>query len=63
MVAGQSADVVNFSLAPDMQKLVKAGIVSSKWDTVGPDHGMVTDSVVVFIVRKGNPKHIKAGAT
>jgi len=60
VVAGQAADVVNFSLATDMQKLVTAGIVSSKWDTVGPDHGMVTDSVVVFVVRPGNPKHIKS---
>ncbi len=58
VVAGQPADVVNFSLEPDMQTLVQAGIVSPKWDTVGPDHGNVTDSVVVFIVRPGNPQHI-----
>ena len=60
VVAGQAADVVNFSLEPDMETLVKAGLVSPKWDTVGPDHGNVTDSVVVFIVRPGNPKHIKS---
>jgi sulfate transport system substrate-binding protein len=58
VVAGQAADVVNFSLAPDMAALVKAGIVSPNWDTVGPARGNVTDSVVVFIVRPGNPKHI-----
>ena len=58
VIAGQAADVVNFSLEPDMAKLVQAGLVSPKWDTVGPDHGNVTDSVVVFIVRPGNPKHI-----
>jgi sulfate/thiosulfate-binding protein len=58
VAAGQAADVVNFSLEPDMQTLVKAGIVSPSWDTVGPDHGMVTDSVVVFVVRQGNPKHL-----
>jgi len=58
VVAGQSADVVNFSLEPDMEKLVQAGIVAPSWVKVGPDHGMVTDSVVVFVVRKGNPKHI-----
>jgi sulfate transport system substrate-binding protein len=58
VVAGQPADVVNFSLEPDMESLVQAGIVSPKWDTVGPDHGNVTDSVVVFIVRPGNPLHI-----
>ncbi|HXR54991.1 MAG TPA: sulfate ABC transporter substrate-binding protein [Acidimicrobiales bacterium] len=59
VVAGQAADVVNFSLEPDMETLVKAGIVSPKWDKFGPDHGNVTDSVVVFIVRPGNPKHIR----
>ena len=59
VVDGQPADVVNFSLEPDMAKLVKAGLVSSSWDTVGPDHGFVTNSVVVFVVRKGNPDHIQ----
>ena len=29
---GLPADVVNFSLEPDMAKLVKAGLVSSSWD-------------------------------
>ena len=54
---GLPADVVNFSLSPDMQKLVKAGLVSKKWaDT--PTDGMVTNSIVSFVVRKGNPKHI-----
>ena len=62
VIAGQPADVVNFSLEPDMAKVVKAGLVSSSWDTVGPDQGMVTDSVVAFIVRKGNPKHITTWA-
>ena len=54
---GLPADVVNFSLSPDMQKLVKAGIVSSKWDA-GPTKGFVTNSIVSFVVRPGNPKHI-----
>jgi sulfate/thiosulfate transport system substrate-binding protein len=58
VVSGQPADVVNFSLEPDMAKLVKANLVSPDWDTVGPAQGMVTDSVVVFVVRKGNPKNI-----
>jgi sulfate transport system substrate-binding protein len=57
VAAGQPADVVNFSLTPDMDTLVKAGLVASSWDG-GPTKGFVTDSVVVFVVRKGNPKHI-----
>jgi sulfate/thiosulfate transport system substrate-binding protein len=55
---GLPADVVAFSLAPDMKRLVDAGIVDANWDKQ-PHKGMVTDSVVVFAVRKGNPKGIK----
>ncbi len=54
---GLHADVVNFSLAPDVEKLVKAGLVSPSWNK-NATHGFVTDSVAVIIVRKGNPKHI-----
>jgi sulfate transport system substrate-binding protein len=56
--AGLKADVVSFSLEPDMDRLVKAGLVESNWaDT--PSKGLVTTSLVSFIVRKGNPKGIK----
>jgi sulfate/thiosulfate transport system substrate-binding protein len=58
---GLPADVVNFSLDPDMAKLVTAGLVSPNWDS-GPTKGIVTDSIVSFIVRPGNPKHIKTWA-
>src|SRR5439155_19581167 len=57
VLAGQHADVVNLSLEPDVEKLVKAGLVSSSWNQ-NATHGFVSDSVVVIIVRKGNPKHI-----
>ena len=55
--SGQPADIVAFSTTPDMTRLVKDGIVSSDWDA-NPQKGMSSDSVVVFVVRKGNPKHI-----
>jgi sulfate transport system substrate-binding protein len=55
--AGLPADVVEFSLETDMTRLVDAGLVASDWNA-GPQKGMVTDSVVVFAVRKGNPKGI-----
>jgi sulfate transport system substrate-binding protein len=58
IIAGLKADVVELSLAPDMDQLVKAGIVSPKWKQQSYK-GMVTNSVVVFVVRPGNPKHIK----
>jgi len=54
---GLHADVVNFSLEPDVTRLVKAGLVSADWNQ-NATHGFVTNSVAVIIVRKGNPKHI-----
>ncbi len=56
--AGQKADVVSFSTEPDMTKLVDAGIVDPTWKD-GPNEGLVTTSVVSFVVREGNPKNIK----
>jgi sulfate/thiosulfate-binding protein len=56
--AGLPADVAALSLAPDVDKLVKSGDVSSSW-TSGPTKGFVTNSVVAFLVRKGNPKNIE----
>ena len=45
-----------------MTRLVEAGIVAADWNA-GEHKGMVTDSVVVFIVREGNPKGSRAGTT
>jgi sulfate/thiosulfate-binding protein len=56
--AGLKADVVTFSLAPDVDRLVKAGLVAANWDAT-PTKGFVTTSEVAFIVRKGNPKGIR----
>ncbi len=56
--AGLKADVVSFSTEPDMTRLVDAGLVGKDWNTT-PNKGLVTTSVVSFIVRKGNPKNIK----
>jgi sulfate transport system substrate-binding protein len=61
VAAGLSADVVNFSTTLDMKELVKAGEVSSSWAS-GPTQGMVADSVVAFVVRKGNPLNITTWA-
>jgi sulfate/thiosulfate transport system substrate-binding protein len=56
--AGQPADVVTFSTEPDMTRLVDAGLVEPTWKD-GPHEGLVTTSVVSFVVREGNPKNIK----
>ncbi len=61
VVSGLPANLVNFSLALDMKKLVTAGLVSKKWNN-NKTRGMVTDSIVSFVVRKGNPDHINSWA-
>jgi sulfate transport system substrate-binding protein len=57
--AGLKADIVNFSLAPDVDRLVKADLVSGDWTSATPHQGFLTTSLVAFVVRKGNPKGIK----
>lgn len=56
--AGQKADVVSFSTEPDMTRLVDAGLVADDWNA-GANRGLVTTSVVAFVVRRGNPKGIR----
>src|ERR671935_289814 len=58
VVNGLHADVVAFSLEPDVTTLVKAHLVSPSWNK-NRWHGLVTRSVVVFVLRNGNPKHIR----
>jgi sulfate transport system substrate-binding protein len=59
--AGQPADVVTFSTEPDMTRLVDAGLVAADWNA-GANKGLVTTSLVSFVVRKGNPKNIRTWA-
>jgi len=55
---GLDADYVHFSLEPDITRLVDAGLVDKDWKG-GPTKGIVTSSVVTFVVRDGNPKNIQ----
>ena len=57
VASGFQADVVALSLAPDVDIIKKAGLITHDW-TSAPDGGMVSSSVVVFDVRSGNPRHI-----
>lgn len=57
VAAGQPADVVHFALAPDIDRLVESKLVSSNWDQ-NQYKGIVANSLIVFVVRPGNPKHI-----
>jgi sulfate/thiosulfate transport system substrate-binding protein len=56
--SGNKADLVHYSLESDVTRLVKDGIVDKSWNA-GPTKGIATSSLVVFVVRKGNPKNIK----
>jgi sulfate/thiosulfate-binding protein len=58
VAAGLKADIVALSLAPDVDTLVKEGLVDAKWSKQS-FKGMVTDSVVVIVLRDGNPKKIR----
>ncbi|MFF2552136.1 sulfate ABC transporter substrate-binding protein [Nocardia sp. NPDC058058] len=55
---GAEADVVNFSVEPDVTRLVDAGLVDASWNA-DANKGIPFGSVVVIAVRKGNPKGIK----
>ncbi len=57
VAAGQPADVVHFALAPDIDRLVESKLVSPNWDQ-NKYNGIVANSLIVFVVRPGNPKHI-----
>jgi sulfate/thiosulfate-binding protein len=63
VLAGQKADIVAFSLAPDVDKLTDDKLVPADWvaqtEAAGGKGGFVTTSLVSFVVRKGNPKGIK----
>jgi sulfate transport system substrate-binding protein len=58
---GLKADIVFLSTGDDVNLLVDQGLVDPKWDRQSYD-GIAADTVVVFAVRNGNPKHIKGWA-
>jgi sulfate/thiosulfate transport system substrate-binding protein len=58
VVNGLKADLVFLSTGDDVNLLVDAGLVDAKWNRQSYG-GIGADTVVVFAVRNGNPKHIK----
>jgi sulfate/thiosulfate transport system substrate-binding protein len=59
VIAGQPADLVFLSAGDDVNQLVDAGLVNQNWNHQGYN-GIAANTVVVFAVRDGNPKHIKS---
>lgn len=56
---GLPADVVNFSVEPDVTRLVKAGVVDEDWKKQAPNGSVPFGSVAALVVRQGNPKNIR----
>lgn len=57
VVDGKPADIVNFSVEPDITRLVKADKVAKDWNA-DTTKGIPFGSVVSLVVREGNPKNI-----
>ncbi|GAB4231443.1 MAG: sulfate ABC transporter substrate-binding protein [Acidobacteriota bacterium] len=58
VVGGFEADVVALSLAPDVDRIARAGLITHDWRS-RPYGGIVTRSIVVMAVREGNPLGIR----
>ncbi len=56
--AGLNADIAALSMGPEIDKLVTAGLADKDWNKQ-PNGGVPATSLVVIVVRKGNPKNIK----
>lgn len=59
VVDGLEADVVSLALPSDIDLLRKDGLISNEWTERLPNHSQPFTSMIVFVVRKGNPKAIK----
>jgi sulfate transport system substrate-binding protein len=58
IIGGFEADVAALSLEGDLAKVAEAGLITHDWK-IGPQKGMITQSVVVIGYRAGNPKNLK----
>jgi sulfate/thiosulfate-binding protein len=59
VVDGLEADVVTLALAYDIDAIAKAGLLPRAWQGRLPQNSCPYTSTIVFLVRAGNPKHIK----
>lgn len=57
IIGGFEADIAALSLEGDIDKIAEAGLITHDWKAK-PNHGMISDSIVVIAVRQGNPKGI-----
>jgi sulfate/thiosulfate transport system substrate-binding protein len=59
VIDGLEADVVTLALASDIDAIAERGLIDKNWQKRLPHNSSPYTSTIVFLVRKGNPKHIK----
>ncbi|HEY1605132.1 MAG TPA: sulfate ABC transporter substrate-binding protein [Allosphingosinicella sp.] len=59
VIDGLQADVVTLALGYDVDAVAKAGLIPAGWQKRLPDNSAPYTSTIVFLVRAGNPKHIR----
>jgi len=59
VVNGLEADVVTMNQPTDIDLLAKVRLLPANWASRLPNHSVPYTSTIVFVVRQGNPKHIK----
>ena len=60
VIDGLDADVVTLALAYDIDAIAqKSGLLPKNWQSLLPNNSAPYTSTIVFLVRKGNPKHIQ----
>ncbi len=59
VVDGLAADVVTLALAADIDQIANRGLLPATWQTRLPENSCPYTSVIVFLVRQGNPKNIR----
>ncbi|MCP9848494.1 sulfate ABC transporter substrate-binding protein [Cyanobium sp. Morenito 9A2] len=60
VVDGLEADVVGLALSGDILKIEEAGLIKPGWEKENPNNSIITNSLVVFFTRAGNPKKINS---
>ncbi len=59
VIDGLEADVVTLALAYDIDAIANANAIPKTWQSRLPNNSTPYTSTIIFLVRKGNPKHIK----
>jgi sulfate/thiosulfate-binding protein len=59
VIDGLEADVVTLALASDVDAISERGLLAHDWQKRLQHNSAPYTSTIVFLVRKGNPKHIK----